>query len=103
SVGRQHRRPHHRTDLPQQPDHHRRSGLRSPRPHRLPAPVPAHLRRLRETLLGGGVALTVRGVGTVPPRPAHRRLPPRPALSPRPHHHHHRTELPTHPPHYRRR
>src|SRR5690606_34222001 len=78
-------------------------GFAPPGPHRLPAPVPARLRRLRETIPGRGVTLTVRGMGTLPSRPTHRRLTPRPALPPRPHHHHHRTELPANPPHHRRR
>jgi hypothetical protein len=35
----------------------------------LPASVPPHLRRLRDTLTSGGVTLSVRGLGTVPRRP----------------------------------
>lgn len=93
----------HRNGVPQRSHRDRRDRLRPARPHRLPADVPADRRCLRTTLGGYRLPQPVRSMGTVPARPAHRRLPSRPTLPPRPHRHHHRRQLPAHPPHHKRR
>ena len=74
--------------------------LRPSRSHRLPTPVPTRRRRLRTPLHRHRITLTVRALGTLPPRPTNSRVATRSALPPRPHHHHHRRQLPAHPPHH---